>query len=110
MSRGLGKVQRRVLEVLADDQAHRLQTLPCEVFGVSYRERTAAQCKSVARAVRGLEERGLVTSCYPIKIDWQTAGRSYWRHRVDELTADQDSRKEVKRCQSLPSTAEADNT
>lgn len=71
MSRGLGATQRAVLEHLRDGQE--LRALACDVYGLPYDGNFAAlsevQYRTVARAVRTLEKRGLLRGYYPM-LPW----------------------------------------
>ena len=60
MSRGIGKVQRRILEVLEDGRRYVPRGLAVEVFETGDNDPTNAQQVSTARAVAGLKDRGRI--------------------------------------------------
>ena len=66
MSRGLGWVQRIVLDVLDERSEIPVDELPDEVFAVDREARTEAQYRSTLRAVRSLERAGLVERFCPV--------------------------------------------
>jgi hypothetical protein len=66
MSKGLGRVQRRLLDVLSDERAYSSTTLACEVYEVprdpndGRRWITETQSVSVLRALRRLAKSGKI--------------------------------------------------
>lgn len=80
MSRGLGWIERRVLEVLADDnEENPRDVVAADVFGfwTTSRRPTRSQVSSFNRAVSSLKRKGLVEeSVFPRGLRLADAGES----------------------------------
>lgn len=72
MSRGLGKVEKKILSILnthnisaADDLCYYVFDLvDCEGNCFFNKKPTAAQRKSIYRVIKNLEKKGLIVTCY----------------------------------------------
>lgn len=60
MSRGIGLLQKKILELFNDCGAVSINEITRYVYDLDYDKPTDSQHKSVCRAVRKLEKRGLV--------------------------------------------------
>ena len=84
MSRGLGRVELRILEILAGSERLRPAQIAFEIAGRT--EPTVALAASVRRALTGLRKKGRLVS---VMGDWMLAETWQWRReqreRGDEL-------------------------
>jgi hypothetical protein len=85
MSRGPGRVQRGVLEALADGPAD-TEALAERVYGCI----TRSGYEAIRRALRSLERQGRVRQCdgrrARIRVEWDDGARS-WRDRFEVSVA-----------------------
>lgn len=82
MGRGIGKVQETILEELQKGKVEHLTVadVAMRIFKTSKAELTTSQTKTVMRALRSLETRGLVETSPQTRV-----GRSCWMRTGKDL-------------------------